>query len=254
MSVPSFSLRATRKQPTPTLIKKKKASGEEPAPRQSASRSLPGLPPACPPPGSEILRPEFSTLRIPGSRGCGEEDPGKVWGRDGFGAWGEGQFSRHPILSLPGSGDPPASCWLLSSLSLPWTFPGQLGLKFSGEAPRARGIRGRLGSAQDPLPNLPPAAPVGCRARHSAGRRRPPWRRQAPGGWRARTCLSSEFSFCGREGRGAANSVLSSAPLAWVVLLEPDPRHRSTLDPPSAPCPRGGGRHLVADEVAARSE
>lgn len=152
------SLRATRKQPTPTLVKKKKkkkASGEEPAPRRSASRPLPGLPPACPPPGSEILRPEFSIPRIPGSRGCGEDDPGKVWERDGFGVWGEGQFSRHPILSLPGSCAPPASGWLLSSLSLPRTFPGQLGLKFSGEAPRARGIRGRLGSAQDPSRTSP---------------------------------------------------------------------------------------------------
>lgn len=122
------------------------------------ARCRASLPPA-PPPGSEILRPEFSILRIPGSRGCGEEDPGKVWGRDGFGAWGEGQFSRYPILSLLGSGDPPASCWLLSALSLPWTFPGQLGLKFSGEAPRARGIRGRLGSAQDPPPEPPPGRP-----------------------------------------------------------------------------------------------
>lgn len=53
-------------------------------------------PPARSPAGWALLRPEFSIPWIPGSRGRGEEDRGKVWERDGFGAWGEGLLSRHP--------------------------------------------------------------------------------------------------------------------------------------------------------------
>lgn len=83
----------------------------------------------------------------------------------GLGLWGEGQLSRHPVP--PQGPDPPASRLLPRSLSLPRTFPGQLGLKFSGERPRARGIRGGPAPPRT-LPGLPSAAPVGCRARHSA--------------------------------------------------------------------------------------
>lgn len=241
-----ISLRATRKQPTPTLIKKKSEWGR-------ASPTPVRLPPAAGPPS----RLPAAWLGDPSPRVLHSQDPGlagvrRRGPRKGLGTWwvwglgGGAVFS--PPHPLPAREQRPSS--LPSSLSLPRTFPGQLGLKFSGEAPRARGIRGRLGSAQDPLQNLPPTAPVGCRARHSAGRRRPPWRRQAPGGWRAGTCLSSEFSFGGREGRGAANPVLSSAPwpgwCCWGQNLG-----TASIPDPSAPCPRGGGRRLLCKEVAA---
>lgn len=134
-------------------------------------------PPARSPPGSALLRPEFSIPWIPGSRGRGEEDRGKVWERDGFAAFGGGGAALPPPRSSSKGPDPPASRLLLRSLSLPRTFPGQLGLKFSGEAAPSPWDKGRPGSAQDPSRTSPPAAPVGCRARHSAGRRRRRWRR-----------------------------------------------------------------------------
>lgn len=197
------SLRATSKQPTPTPIKKKISEWGRASP--TPVRLPPAAqPPARSPPRSALLRPEFSSPWIPGSRGCAEEDPGKVWERDGLGGWGEGQRSRHPD-SPPRAPDPPASGLLPRSPSLPRTFPGQLGLKFSGAAAPSPWDKGRPGSAQEPSrpPPLPPPAPVGYRARHSAGRRRRRWRRRARGGRRAGTGLGSEFS-SSRGGRGGA--------------------------------------------------
>lgn len=152
------SLRATRKQPTPTLVKKKnkRVGKSQPHAGPPPSRCRASLPPA-----RRLARRSFAlSSPFPGSRARGgaekrtQERFGNVMG---LGPGGEGPVSRHPILPA-GSCAPPASGWLLSSLSLPRTFPGQLRLKFSGEAPRARGIRGRLGSAQDPSrtsPQLP---------------------------------------------------------------------------------------------------
>lgn len=57
------------------------------------------------------------------------------------------------------SPDPPASRWLPRSLSLPRTFPGQLGLKFSGAAAPSPWDKGRPGSAQEPSRPSPPACP-----------------------------------------------------------------------------------------------
>lgn len=48
----------------------------------------------------------------------------------------------------------------------------------------------------------------------------------SPGRVESRDLPGSEFSFGGREGRGASIPVLGSAPPAWEVQLKPDPRHR----------------------------
>lgn len=80
----------------PTLKKKKKASGEEPAPRRSASRPLPGLPPACPPPGSEIFAQSspFSGSR---ARGGAEKRTQERFGDVmGLGLGGRGSFLATP--------------------------------------------------------------------------------------------------------------------------------------------------------------
>lgn len=95
------SLRATRKQPTPTLIKKK-ASGEEPAPRRSASSPRPGLP------ARRLARRAFApSSPCPGSRARGgaekriEERFGNVMG---LGRGGGAALSPPP--SSPSQGAP----------------------------------------------------------------------------------------------------------------------------------------------------
>lgn len=113
------SLRATRKQPTPTLIKKNKRVGK--------SQPHAGPPPSCrraslPPARRPARRSCAQSSPFPGSRARGgaekrtQERFGNLtgWGPEG----GEGRFSRHPILSLPGSCDLPS---LLLAPSLPFS-------------------------------------------------------------------------------------------------------------------------------------
>lgn len=234
------SLRATRKQPTPTPIKKKISEWGRASP--TPVRLPPSArPPARSPPGSALLRPEFSSPWIPGSRGRGEEDRGKVWERDGLGFGGRGSSPATPVLL----GGPRSSSLRFPprSLSLPRTFPGQLGLKFSGEAAPSPWDKGRPGSAQDPSRTSPPAAPVGYRARHSAGRRRRRWRLRARGGRRAATGLGSEFSSSRGGGEGPPLA-LHAATRPWAREARPSPagpRARPVPRTPGLPA-RGGGR------------
>lgn len=75
----------------------------------------------------------------------------------GLGLWGGGSALPPPRSSSEGP-DPPASRLLPRSLSLPWTFPGQLRLKFSGEAARSPWDKGAAQLRPGPLPDLP----LGC--------------------------------------------------------------------------------------------
>jgi hypothetical protein len=154
------SLRATRKQPTPTLIKKKKSEWGRASP--TPVRLPPATGPPARPPARRLARRSFApSSPSPGSRARGgaekriEERFGNLMG---LGLGGRGSFLATLILPLPRGSDPPASSFLPRSLSLPRTFPGQLGLKFSGEAPRARGIRGGSAPPRTP-PELPPRLP-----------------------------------------------------------------------------------------------
>lgn len=142
----------------PHPIKKKKIS-EWGRASPTPVRLLPAArPPSRSPPDSALLRPEFSIPWIAGSRGRGEEDRGKVWERDGFGAFGGGR-GNSPATRILLKGPRSSSLSLLPRFpSLPRTFPGQLGLKFSGEAAPSPWDKGRPGSAQDPSgppPRLP---------------------------------------------------------------------------------------------------
>lgn len=172
----------------------------------------------------------------------------------GFG--GRGSSRATPVLL----GGPRSSSLRFPprSLSLPRTFPGQLGLKFSGEAAPSPWDKGRPGSAQDPSRTSPPAAPVGYRARHSAGRRRQRWRLRARGGRRAATGLGSEFS-SSRGGRGgaAARPARCHPPLGAGGAAQPG-RAQSEASPqdPRAPRPgrgprraEGGGRGSLSFAV-----
>lgn len=77
-----------------------------------------------------------------------------------MGLWPGGGAVLPPPHPLPARGpDPPASCLLPRSLSLPRTFPGQLGLKFSGEAALSPWDKGAARLRPGPLPDLPPGCP-----------------------------------------------------------------------------------------------
>lgn len=71
---------------------------------------------------------------------------------------GGGGAALPPPHSSSEGPDPPASRLLPRSLSLPRTFPGQLGLKFSGEAAPSPWDKGAARLRPGPLPDLP----LGC--------------------------------------------------------------------------------------------
>lgn len=171
----------------------------------------------------------------------------------GLGFGGRGSSPATPILL----GGPRSSSlrFLPRSLSLPRTFPGQLGLKFSGEAAPSPWDKGRPGSAQDPSWTSPPAAPVGYRARHSAGRRRRRWRLRARGGRRAATGLGSEFSSSRGEGRGRRlPCALPPAPgRGRRGPAGPGPERGQSPGPLGSPPGEGAAPQAPGDEVAAPS-
>lgn len=145
---------------------------------------------------------------------------------------GEGSFLATPSSLSLGAAIPQPLAGSLAPFLYLGHFPGQLGLKFSGEAPRARGIRGRPGSAQDPSrtsPRLPGLAagrvtPRGGGGHLGAAKPRAVESRDLLG---LRVLLWPEGGKGrGAEGRGAANPVLGSALRAWEVQRERDPRHR----------------------------
>lgn len=171
----------------------------------------------------------------------------------GWGFGGRGSSPATPILL----GGPRSSSlrFLPRSLSLPRTFPGQLGLKFSGEAAPSPWDKGRPGSAQDPSRTSPPAAPVGYRARHSAGRRWRRWRLRARGGRRAATGLGSEFSSSRGEGRGRRlPCTLPPAPgRGRRGPARPGPERGQSPAPLGSPPGEGAAPQAPGDEVAAPS-
>lgn len=77
----------------------------------------------------------------------------------GLGLWGGGGAALPPPGSSSEGPDPPASRLLPRSLSLPRTFPGQLGLKFSGEAAPSPWDKGAARLRPGPLPDLPLVCP-----------------------------------------------------------------------------------------------
>lgn len=159
----------------------------------------------------------------------------------GLGPGGRGGAPATPIL-LEGPGS--ASLRLLPrSLSLPRTFPGQLGLKFSGEAAPSRGIRG--GTAPPRSPPGPPPRPPGLatgRVTPRGGGGRGGAAEPGAGGEPGPAWDPSSAPAGGRGGAAADPARCNPPPAArgaarpgWA-LGEASPRD------PRAPCPGGGGR------------
>lgn len=154
-----------------------------------------------------------------------------------MGLWGGGAALPPPRSSSKGP-DPPASRLLPRSLSLPRTFPGQLGLKFSGEAAPSPWDKGAARLRPGPLPDLPLGSPGWLQGASLRGEAAAAVAPQIPGRAASgdRPGIRVQLQPGGGEGPPLTQH---AATLPWLPRRAPG---KASPRDPWAPRPGGGGR------------